>query len=105
MTKKNEMSSKKKKFVTLPLSRPATPNDIVDRARQYGPACIDVLAEVAARGTGACRVSAANALLDRGFGKVGQGIEITGKGGGCVDINVGVSPIVSEFLKSLSVTE
>ena len=52
----------------LPLSKPCTPDDIIDLARQYGPACVDALADVAANGTDAARVSAANSLLDRGFG-------------------------------------
>lgn len=69
---------RKKKLRMLPLSRPVTPNDIIDRARQYGPACIDALADVAANGTDAARVSAAGTLLDRGFGKAKQGVEFSG---------------------------
>ena len=61
-----------------PFSRPVTPDEIIDRARQYGPACVDALADIAANGTDAARVSAAGALLDRGFGKVKQGVELSG---------------------------
>ena len=76
---KNKPTTKrKKKLRMLPLSRPVTPNDIIDRARQYGPACVDALADVAANGTDAARVSAAGTLLDRGFGKVKQGVEFSG---------------------------
>jgi hypothetical protein len=85
------MASKKpakRKKSLLPLSRPATPQDIVDRARQYGPACIDALADEVANGSGMSRVCASNSLLDRGFGKVGQRVEVTGDGGGPLTINI-----------------
>ena len=72
--KKTTPRKRKKKLSKLPLSRPVTPGDIMDRARQYGPACIDTLADVAANGNDAARVSAAGTLLDRGFGKVKQEI-------------------------------
>lgn len=62
----------------LPLSRPATPQDFINLARQYGPACLETLAEVAACGTDAARVSAANSLLDRGYGKARQSVEHSG---------------------------
>lgn len=75
MADRRKTKTKRKR---LPLSRPATPQDIVDRARQYGPACVDTLADVAANGSDASRVSAAAALLDRGFGKVKQGVELSG---------------------------
>ena len=56
----------------LPVSQPAGVDDISELARRYGPACVDFLAQVAAEGSDANRVAAAKALLDRGFGKVGQ---------------------------------
>jgi hypothetical protein len=71
-------AKRRKKLRLLPLSGPVRPQDLVDRARQYGPACADVLADVAANGTDSARVSAANALLDRGYGKVRQGAELSG---------------------------
>lgn len=90
-----------KKLRLLPLSKPVTPNDIIDRARQYGPACVDALAEVAAGGTDAARVSAAVNLLDRGFGKVGQPVEVSGPEGGPVGLEVGLSPAVAAALEAI----
>lgn len=78
MSPVKKKTQRRKKLTRLPLSRPVTPGDIMDRARQYGPACIDALADVAANGNDAARVSAASTLLDRGFGKVKQGIEFSG---------------------------
>ena len=89
---------RKKKLRMLPLSRPSTPQDIVDRAQRYGPACLDTLADVAANGSDAARVSASNSLLERGFGKVGQTFEFTGSGGGPVAVELGVSPAVAELI-------
>ena len=90
----------KKQRPALPLSRPCTPEDIIEKARQYGPACIETLADVMTDGdTAASRVSAANALLDRGFGKVGQPLEVTGKNGGPLQISV--SPALSAALAQL----
>lgn len=99
--KKKNKAKRKKKLRMLPLSRPVTPNDIIDRARQYGPACVDALADVAANGTDAARVSAAGTLLDRGFGKVGQPIELTGADGGPVPLELGVSPAIAAALQAI----
>ena len=68
-------------------------------SKVYGPACIEALAHEAKNNVGAPRISAANSLLDRGFGKVGQPIELTGPGGGPVDLTVGISPDVAAMLK------
>lgn len=90
----------KKQRPGLPLSRPCTPQDIIDKARQYGPACIEALVDVMTDGdTAASRVSAANALLDRGFGKVGQPLEVTGKNGDPLQISV--SPALDAALDQL----
>lgn len=99
--KKKTKAKRKKKLRMLPLSKPVTPNDIIDRARQYGPASVDALADVAANGTDAARVSAASTLLDRGFGKVGQPIELTGTDGGPVALEVGLSPAVAAALEAI----
>lgn len=85
----------------MPLSRPVTPDAIIDRARQYGPACVDTLADVAANGTDAARVSAAGVLLDRGFGRVGQPIELTGANGGPVPLELGISPAIAAALQAI----
>ncbi|MDR2056581.1 MAG: hypothetical protein LBQ10_12060 [Desulfovibrio sp.] len=80
----NLKGKRKKKLRILPLSRPATPQDIIDRARQYGPACIRALADEVANNVGAPRIMAADKLLERGYGKVGQPLKITGADGGAV---------------------
>ena len=100
-SKKKTKAKRKKKLRMLPLSRPCTPQDIIDRARQYGPAGIDGLADVAANGSDSARVAAINSLLDRGFGKVGQPLEVTGPDGGPVSLEMGVSPAIAAALKAL----
>ena len=84
MVKKEEKkakakSSKKKAKNSLPLSQPCTPDMIIDLARQHGPLAIGVLVEIAKDSDkDAARVSAANSLLDRGFGKPSQHVEVSG---------------------------
>lgn len=61
-----------------------TPNkvtaDIRAAAQKHGPAMIEALARIATKGESeAARVSAINALLDRGYGKAAQ--PLTGEGG------------------------
>ena len=85
----------------LPLPRPCTPDEIIDKARQYGPASVEALADEMANGNGMARIVAANSLLDRGFGKVGQPIELTGRGGAPVALEHGVSPEVQAALAAL----
>lgn len=46
-------------------------------------------------------MNAARELLDRGYGKVGQPIEVTGPEGGPVSVEVGVSPAIAAALKTL----
>lgn len=68
--------------------RKGTPNkataDIKAAAAVHGPAALGALAEIAtdASAPAAARVSAAVALLDRGFGKPTQAVELGGAGGG-----------------------
>lgn len=92
---------KRKKLPMLPLSKPATPRDIIDKARQYGPACVEALADEVANGEGSARISAANSLLERGYGKIGQPIELTGADGGPVPLELGVSPAIAAALNRL----
>lgn len=62
--------------------------DIAERAKRYGEAALLTLAEIMtdADAPHSARVSAANALLDRGFGKPMQAVEMTGKDGGPMEI-------------------
>jgi len=60
-----------------PGGRPKLPNDIVhvrELARQYTEQAISTLANVMATGSPNAQVSAANSLMDRGWGKAEQPI-------------------------------
>jgi hypothetical protein len=98
VTRKKKPLRKKKLRIS---SRPMSTQDIITRAQRYGPACVDALADEVANNTGAPRVSAANSLLERGYGKVGQPLEITGPASGPVSIELGVSPVIAAALKAL----
>ncbi len=59
---------------------------IAEMAREHAETALGVLVEIALRGESeAARVSAANALLDRGYGKPVQGMELTGEDGGPIE--------------------
>lgn len=102
MAEKKNKETCEKKLRTLPLGKPATPQDIIDCARQYGPACIEALADEVANNSGPSRISAAKELLDRGFGKIGQQVELTGAEGKPLAVEIGISPTVAAALKSLN---
>src|SRR5215216_3157486 len=56
-----------------PEGRPKGNPVIQELARQYGPAALETLAEIATTGKSeSARVAAANALLDRGYGRPTQ---------------------------------
>ncbi len=57
---------------------------IRDIAQQYTAEAIEALVKVLREETGAPRVAAANAILDRGYGKPSQAL--TGEGGGPIHI-------------------
>lgn len=67
--------------------------DVKALASQYGAQAIEALADIATGGDqpAAARVAAANALLDRGYGKPAQAIAVTGANGGPVQ-QVSMSP-------------
>jgi len=100
MAVKKKKQTRKKKLSALPLHKLPSHTNIVEHAKSYGPACIRALSDEVANNTGAPRVSAANSLLERGFGKVGQPIELTGPDGGPIDVNMDISPEVAAMLKS-----
>ena len=55
---------------------------IEELARSHAPTAMATLVDIAAKGESeAARVSAANAILDRGYGKPMQAMEHTGKDG------------------------
>ena len=64
-------------------SKNKVPNEIKELAQNYAPEALDTLAEIMRDRDqpGAARVSAANSLLDRGYGKPVQANEISGVNG------------------------
>lgn len=61
--------------------------EIEARAKEYAGDALKALADIAARGESeTARVSAAVALLDRGYGRPRQAVEHTGKDGGPVQV-------------------
>ena len=64
------------------------PSEMVLRAREHGPAMVDMLANIALNTMGkeksADRVAAARELLNRGFGAPRQQTEITGVDGDAI---------------------
>lgn len=77
--------------------------DVKALASEYGAAAIKALAEIATGGNqpAAARVSAANALLDRGFGKPSQAVELTGKDGGPVQQAIVTPEQLAEAVRSV----
>ena len=55
-----------------PGGRPKAVHSVQELARKHAPEAIKTLADIAKKGTPAARVSAAIALLDRGYGKPPQ---------------------------------
>lgn len=73
-----------------PSGRPKEVGHVRDLARQHTEAAIMTLAEIMTNPEekGAARVAAAEALLDRAWGKAPASMEITGEGGGPVGLVV-----------------
>lgn len=65
-----------------PSGRPKVVADIRELARQHGPKAIETLAHLMFSGDERTQVAAAQALLDRGFGKPSQAMELSGPEGG-----------------------
>jgi hypothetical protein len=63
--------------------------EIESAAQKYATDALEALHHVATKGESeGARVSAATALLDRGWGKPRQAVEHTGEGGGAVEVKV-----------------
>lgn len=62
--------------------------ELADMAKDHAESALDVLAEIMQdnQQPAAARVSAANALLDRGYGKPAQAVQVTGAEGGPVTV-------------------
>lgn len=65
-----------------PGGRPKSALNIRELAQKHGPKCIEVLQNLLITGDERTQVAAAQALLDRGFGKPSQGVELSGPEGG-----------------------
>lgn len=75
---------------------------ITELARRHGALALSTLVDVAENGgTDASRVSAANALLERGFGKVGQPLELAGPDGEALKVEHSINPALAEALAAL----
>lgn len=88
-----------------PGGRPKLPEEVKhvrELARQYSNEAIAALADVMATGSATARVSAANALLERGWGKAEQVVE--NKHSGVVGIEHSQRPKLTreEWLASLT---
>lgn len=67
-----------------PGGRPKLPEDVKhvrEIAREYTLEAVAALASVMSNGSGPAKVAAANALLDRGWGKAAQPVDGDGEGG------------------------
>lgn len=71
--------------------------EIKELAQKYGPAALKTLSDIAQddQAPHAARVSASNALLDRGYGRPAQSVEHTGKDGGAINANITVKFVSS----------
>lgn len=68
-------------------------DEVRELARKHGPAAIERLAEIMDGPDIKAAVSAAQALLDRGYGKPSQPLEHSGSGGAALIVEViGVEP-------------
>ncbi len=75
-----------------PGGRPKALRAVEDAAREHTPAAIETLATICgdAAQPAAARVTAANSLLDRAWGRARQAVEVAGQNGGTVFIVTGV---------------
>ncbi|MBS1026119.1 MULTISPECIES: DUF5681 domain-containing protein [Gluconobacter] len=66
-----------------PSGRPKALKEVVELARSHTLTAIEALAQIAGKATApeSARVSAANALLDRAWGKAKETVEISGQDG------------------------
>jgi hypothetical protein len=73
-----------------PGGRPKLAAEVRERAQSLTPAAIETLVDICRNSSNdSARVSAANALLDRGWGKPTQALEHSGLGGGPVQLQPG----------------
>ena len=64
-----------------PAGRPKAPADVTELARKYGPRAVAVIGELLGDRDARIRLAAANSLLDRGYGKPAQSVNVDGSDG------------------------
>ena len=69
-----------------PSGRPKIPTELVDMARAASPAALQRAIDLIASTDGNLALKAIQVILDRGYGKPMQGVELTGKDGGALEI-------------------
>lgn len=74
-----------------PKGRPKVDFEVREAARLYGQEAIDKLAQLMRGEDPRVAASAAQALLDRGFGKPMQAVEVTGQDGGAIMTGITVT--------------
>lgn len=74
-----------------PSGRPKVDFEVREAARQYGSAAVTKLVELMEGEDNRLALAAAQALLDRGFGKPAQSVELTGADGGAIKQSLEVS--------------
>jgi hypothetical protein len=78
------------------------PVDIGELARKHGPRCVEVIAAMLTDGDRKIRLAAATALLDRGFGKPNQQVNVAGAAG-ALELHLVAARVVSgELLESIT---
>lgn len=68
--------------------------DIAEMAKEHAEAALNVLVTIAnsAKASDAARVAAANAILDRGYGKARQSVDLEGQLAGTLTVTYVTSP-------------
>lgn len=87
-----------------PNGRPKSLKEITDLAREAGPDAVKRLIKLS-KGKGAVALQAARALLDRGYGRPSQSIQVTGSDNGPIQVRdlSNLSDAELELLKKLAI--
>ena len=76
-----------------PGGRPKEDPHLKAMARVHTEAAVQVLVDALSDENGRTRIAAAEALLDRGYGKPAQSVAVTGEDGGAVEMSLKVTGI------------
>ncbi len=82
-----------------PGGRPKAVLEVTELAREHSAAAIATLAKIMLDDAAppAARVAAANSILDRGFGRPAQAVQVTGKDDGPVQIQHAADAFIAEM--------